>query len=178
MGQCVRNIVHLDDDIVLKPSKMHHNPKLWVDVALDVLKRNPTALSVHPHFEEKEEKCGLRNDSNPPRCACANEDPSVAGFGVPSVSVPVQKAVKVSTRNGSTCGYNLAGTFKHTQHFSCQAFVVDVDRFGKLWPLAGAERHVEHVFEQAIGEQRIKPIFFSPSDIGVGKELMFIDWTG
>ena len=140
MEACVRYVVHVDNDIRLLPHRplpgVHHrhiaSSFSWVGRAIGVLQASDTVLSVHP-LRGRGPSCGAsQHDNHESRCKCRiGRDPTSGGLYM-------VKATAVTMPNSSAAGCLLTYEGLHkpgVPHFSIQAFVLDLQRFNRLWPL-------------------------------------------
>jgi len=168
LSACVEHAVHIDNDIHLLPSPLSPSPRKWVASALAVLRENPQVMSVHPTTlhtlagrQQKDPNCEWIEAYG--HCACsAPENPKVFGN-------LFQSSHALLLHRAHVCGYTLGGVHEAVSHFTCQAWVMAIDRFLSMWPFADAKSHVETLFEVAGKRAQVVPIYLSSSVLGVGQ---------
>jgi hypothetical protein len=157
MATCVQYVVHLDNDIRLSRSRVHpptqqlgtaaplqqslpsRSVRSWVRRAVSVLQANQTLLSVHPLRGPgpscaAQRRYGASSDgpANWTWCACQRKrDPASGGLHNTRSTV-----LPASADSQPACLLTYEGPHKPgVPHFSIQAFVMDVQRFQRVWPL-------------------------------------------
>lgn len=129
MAQCVRHVVHVDNDIRLA---VQPSAPSWIQRAIGVLQSREDLLSVHP-LRGPGPSCGRGTAAaSMPKCHCrAGRDPHSGGLTFRRSFLMPQ-----SNFSQPTCLLTYEGPHKPDfPHFSIQAFVVDVQRFQRIWPL-------------------------------------------
>ena len=214
---CARYIVHIDPDQSIVPSVGEATAAAaWVHLAVRLLGSNPRVYAIMVSSARGRAACRLvapahHNSSDgvaahghghgTTRCVCHNGNeitPQYNGHSNPAyfkvvgahaLHVPPshEKQWDHRVRHQYVCGEVVAGHVG--PHFSCQAFVVDIERMATaLWPLpirwnsadltmpGGPLGHIEALLERAgmlAAAQNHSsahlPLFLPASELGVGK---------
>ena len=137
MASCARYVVHVDNDIRLVARKQQLSLP-WVRRAMGVLQANESVLSVHPlrgpgacTFARRSSASGEHRY----RCNCRlGRDSASGGLHLTRAAV-----LPASNSSAAACLLTYEGPHKPgVPHFSIQAFVMDLQRFQRVWPLTPA----------------------------------------
>lgn len=182
----VRYVVHLDDDVYLLKAPVdvlrvdglvrrvgREFQRSWVDVAIAGLKADASLFAVCPlprtpaplgaHSSQMHDAATTCDDD----CGFCDRPTrlDVVGnaFGAPRASVLATGDV--------VCGHTVGGYRPYATHFSFQAFVLDLVRFTRMWPLndGDARRDVETLVEDASNRSGLIALFVLPAWLGVVK---------
>ena len=128
MASCTRYVVHVDNDIRLVTKKQQHAVP-WVRRAMGVLQANESLLSVHPLRGPGACSFARRGEH---RCSCRlGRDSASGGLHITRAAV-----LPASNSSAAACLLTYEGPHKPgVPHFSIQAFVMDLQRFQRVWPL-------------------------------------------
>ncbi|KAL1522369.1 hypothetical protein AB1Y20_017360 [Prymnesium parvum] len=171
LAACVTHVVHVDNDILLRRLPAHVANASWVERAVAVLEANESLMSVHP-TRGGGPACGAKHGL--PYCRCANKlankmDVRWAGpatrqsgglYFLHSARQPLADAREA-------CLLTYVGPHKpDVPHFSIQAFVLDVTRFQRIFPL-DASHELYDGNSSSVGE-RARAVFLKTFETNRG----------
>ena len=130
MAPCARYVVHVDNDVQTRPRGRAGGGRgatSWIWRAVSVLQAQENLLSVHP-LRGPGAPC-----SGPSRCQCRlGRDGNSGGLHLTRTA-----ALAASNASAGACLLTYEGPHKPgVPHFSIQAYVMDLTRFQRVWPLA------------------------------------------